>query len=165
MPYPARIAAGDPLPDATLRVMGPEGPKPVSVREALGKGRVVLFGVPGAFTPPCSNLHLPGFVRHAADFRAKGVDRVACVSVNDAFVMDAWGKSQGVGDAVLLLADGSAEFTRKAGLVLDASAGGLGERSQRYAMVLRDGVVETLQVEEKASTCSVSGAPSILAAL
>ena len=115
--------------------------------DVLGKGKVVLFAVPGAFTPTCSDYHLPGFVHRADEFLAKGVDTVACVSVNDPFVMGAWGRDQEVGDRVLMLADGNGEFTRAMGLEADMSGAGLGPRSQRYAAVIDDGVVTALFVE------------------
>jgi peroxiredoxin len=158
------IAVGDKLPDVTLKVPSPEGPKSVQSAEVLGKGRVVLFGVPGAFTPTCSDYHLPGFVLRAEDLKAKGVGTIACVAVNDAFVMGAWGEARGVGDSVLLLADGSADFTKAMGLEFDLSAAGLGTRSRRYAMVLQDGVVTDLAVEQGPGL-DVSSADAVLAKL
>jgi peroxiredoxin len=158
------IAVGDRVPDVQLRTMTGEGPKPVSSAEALGTGKVVLFAVPGAFTPTCSDHHLPGFVVRADEIRAKGVDTIACISVNDPFVMGAWGRDQGVGDRVLMLADGNGEFTRAVGLELDGSGFGLGSRSQRYAAILEDGVVTSLFVEQKPGL-DVSSAESVLAAL
>jgi peroxiredoxin len=151
------ITAGDRIPDAELRTMTPEGPTAVRSTDVLGTGRVVLFAVPGAFTPGCSNVHLPGFVEGGAELRAKGVDTIACVAVNDPFVMDAWGKAHGVGDDILMLADGNAEFTTAMGLLLDGRGFGLGQRSKRYAAVLQDGVVTSIDVDEKGidlSTCS-----------
>jgi peroxiredoxin len=141
------IQTGDRLPDATFRVMTPDGPKEQTTAEVFGGKRVALFAVPGAFTPTCSARHLPGFKDRAADLKAKGIDAIACVSVNDAWVMGAWGEAQGVGSDILMLADGGGEFTRALGLQMDASKFGLGERSQRYAMVVNDGVVEQLNVE------------------
>ena len=142
------IKVGDKLPDATFTVMGPDGPQPVTTEE-LTKGKTVaLFAVPGAFTPTCSAKHLPGFKTHAADLKAKGVDAIACVSVNDVFVMNAWGKDQGVGDDIVMLADGNGAFTKAVGLELDGSRFGMGPRSQRYSMVVKDGVVKELNVEE-----------------
>src|SRR5690606_38610118 len=123
------------------------GIKPAQTAELLGSGKVVLFAVPGAFTPGCSEYHLPGFVTRAADVRAKGVDRIACIAVNDAFVMGAWGKDQNVGDDVLMIADGNGEFAQAMGLVMDGSGFGLGQRSQRYAAILQDGVIQELLVE------------------
>jgi len=130
----------------------------------LGHGRVVVFGLPGAFTPTCTDFHLPGFVMRAEEMKAKGVDVIACVSVNDAWVMDAWGSYRRVGDKVLMLADGNGEFTRALGLDEDLSASGLGVRSQRYAAVLDDGVVTYLGIEPGPGL-SVSGAEAVLEAL
>jgi glutaredoxin/glutathione-dependent peroxiredoxin len=158
------IAAGDHIPDVEVRTMTDEGPKPVRTGEALGHGTVVLFAVPGAFTPTCSDYHLPGFVTHAEDFKAKGVDTIACISVNDPFVMGAWGRDQKVGSSVLMLADGNGEFTSAVGLEMDASRSGLGQRSQRYAMVIEDGVVRRVFVEPKPGL-DVSSAESVLASL
>jgi peroxiredoxin len=158
------IAVGDRIPDVTLTTMTSEGPKPVETGEVLGSGKVVLFAVPGAFTPTCSDYHLPGFVVRADDLRAKGATTVACVSVNDAFVMGAWGSSQGVGASVVLLADGNADFAKAMGLELDGSGFGMGTRSQRYAAVIEDGVVTHLAVEPK-SGLDVSSADAILAVL
>ncbi|MDN5930376.1 MAG: peroxiredoxin [Pseudonocardia sp.] len=141
------ITAGDRIPDAELRTMTPDGPTAVRSTDVLGTGRVVLFAVPGAFTPGCSNVHLPGFVEGGAELRAKGVDTIACVAVNDPFVMDAWGQAHGVGDDILMLADGNAEFTTAMGLLLDGSGFGLGQRSKRYAAVLQDGVVVSIDVD------------------
>ena len=141
------IAVGDRIPDVKVMTLTDEGPKPVQTGEALGKGKVVLFAVPGAFTPTCSDHHLPGFVIRADDLKAKGVDTIACIAVNDAWVMGAWGKSQGAGD-ILMLADGNADFADAMGLGADLGAFGLGRRSQRYAAVLDDGVVAAIGVEE-----------------
>ena len=142
------IAVGEKIPDVTVQVPGPEGPQPTQTAELLGKGKVVLFGLPGAFTPTCNDYHLPGFVLRAEDLQAKGVDKIACVSVNDAFVMKAWGEANEVGEKVALIADGSATFTKALGLEVDLTAGGLGIRSKRYAAILQDGVVTDLAVEE-----------------
>ena len=142
------IKVGDALPgDLKLKEMTDGGPKDVTLGELTKGKRVVLFAVPGAFTPTCSAKHLPGFVRDAAAIRAKGVDEIACVSVNDAFVMGAWGKQSGADGKVRMLADGNGEFTRAVGLELDASGFGMGSRSQRYGMVVKDGKVEQLHVE------------------
>ncbi len=157
------IATGEQIPDVQLRTMGAEGPQTVSSRELLGSPRVVLFAVPGAFTPTCSDCHLPGYVLRAEELAAAGVDRIACVSVNDAFVMAAWGESRAVGDKVLMIADGNGEFAREMGLERDASANGLGLRSQRYAAIIDDGVISHLAVEEKG--LDVSSAESILKVL
>jgi peroxiredoxin len=158
------ISVGDRIPDVTLRTMTPEGPAAVQSGEVLGKGKVVLFAVPGAFTPTCSDHHLPGFVLRADDLAAKGVDTIACVSVNDAFVMGAWGQSQDTGDKVLMLADGNGEFTAETGLEMDGSGIGLGTRSRRYAAIIDDGVVTELLVES-APGLDVSSADSVLGRL
>ena len=142
------IKVGDRLPAANLMTMGANGPQPVSSEEFFKGRRVALFAVPGAFTPTCSAKHLPGFRDQADALKAKGVDEIACLSVNDAFVMGAWAKDQGTGDKVTLLADGSGDFTRALGLTMDARKFGMGERSQRYSMVVNDGVVESLNVEQ-----------------
>lgn len=158
------IAVGDKLPDVSVKVPSADGPKTVQTAEVLGTGRVVLFGVPGAFTPTCSDYHLPGFVLRAEDLKAKGVDTIACVAVNDVFVMGAWGAAQEVGEKVVLLADGSADFTKALGLEVDLTGGGLGIRSKRYALVLQDGVVTDLSVEEGLGL-EVSSADAVLALL
>ena len=158
------IATGDKIPDEKVMVVTPEGFEPTQTGELLGKGKVVLFGLPGAFTPTCSDHHLPGFVIRAEDLRAKGVDTVACVSVNDAFVMKAWGQTQDVGDKVVLIADGNGDFTRAMDLVFDGSGIGLGSRSKRYAAIIEDGIITTLNIEPKPGL-DVSSAESILAAL
>jgi peroxiredoxin len=158
------IRAGDKVPDVKMTEMVDGRPTQVSLAE-LSKGkRVVVFAVPGAFTPTCSMKHLPGFVDQAAALRAKGVDEIACVAVNDAFVMDAWGKHSNAGGKIHMLADGNGEFTRAAGLALDASGFGMGERSQRYAMILRDGTIEALMVEPGPGL-SASSADAVLARL
>jgi len=158
------ISQGDRIPDVELKTMGDEGPTSVRTGDVLGSGKVVLFAVPGAFTPGCSKFHLPGFVRGADDLTAKGVDRIACVAVNDAWVMEAWAESQGVGDKIMMLADGSGEFTRAMGLELDGSAFGLGTRSQRYSAVIEDGVITGLDVEDK-PIVDVSSCEAVLARL
>jgi len=158
------IAVGDKLPDVEMHTMTKDGIRPVRSSEILGKGKVVLFAVPGAFTPTCSDHHLPGFVVRAEDLHAKGVDKVACVSVNDAFVMGAWARDREVGDSILMLADGNGEFTRSMGLEMDGSGFGLGTRSQRYAAVIEDGVVTSLFVEPGPGL-NVSSAESVLATL
>ena len=142
------IKEGDRLPDATFMTYGPEGPRPISTDEVFKGKRVALLAVPGAFTPTCSAKHLPGFKEKAADLRAKGVDAIACVSVNDVFVMKAWGEDQAVGEDIIMLADGNGAFTKDIGLDMDASKFGMGPRSQRYSMIVNDGVVEKLNVEE-----------------
>lgn len=158
------ISTGDTIPDVQLWTMTDEGPTSVSSAETLGEGKVVLFAVPGAFTPTCSDYHLPGFVLRADELLAKGVSTIACISVNDPFVMGAWGEAREVGDRVLMLSDGNGEFTRAVGLEMDGRGFGLGTRSRRYAAVLQDGVVESLHVEEGPGL-EVSSAESVLAAL
>ena len=159
------ISVGDKLPDATFTTMTAEGPTQMSTAAVFGGRKVVLFAVPGAFTPTCHMKHLPGFVSHAADLKAKGVDTIACVSVNDVFVLNAWADQSGAKDAVTFLADGSADFTKAIGMELDASGLGLGIRSQRYAMLVDDGVVAVLNLEEVPSSADASSAEKILAAL
>ena len=158
------IAAGDRVPDVKVFTFGDKGPEATTSTEVLGKGRVVLFGVPGAFTPTCSDHHLPGFVMRAADLRSKGVDKVVCVSVNDPFVMGAWGKDQNVGDSVVMLADGNGELAGAMGLTMDGSGFGLGTRVQRFAAILDDGVVSWLAVEPGGGL-NVSSVEEVLAAL
>jgi peroxiredoxin len=158
------IKVGDKLPDVKLKTMAADGIKDTSTAELFGGKRVVLFALPGAFTPTCSAKHLPGFVEQAEKIRAKGVDRIVCLSVNDAFVMGAGAKAQGAGDKVLLVADGNAEFSKAVGLAFDGSGFGMGTRSQRYAMIVQDGVVEKLFVE-KPMEFKVSSAEAVLAAL
>jgi peroxiredoxin len=156
------IKAGDKLPDATFKIMTADGPAEKTTAELFSGKTVVLFAVPGAFTPTCHNNHLPGFVEHFDTIRAKGVDEIAVVSVNDVFVMDAWAKASGNAGKIHFLADGSAEFTKAIGLELDASGFGMGVRSKRYSMIVKDGVVETLNVEEAPGTAEASGAAEIL---
>jgi glutaredoxin/glutathione-dependent peroxiredoxin len=158
------IAVGDKVPDVKVWTFGDNGPEATTSAEVLGKGKVVLFGVPGAFTPTCSDYHLPGFVLRADDLKAKGVDTIACIAVNDAFVMGAWGDAKDVGDSIVMLADGSADFAKAMGLEMDATGAGLGIRSQRYAAIIDDGVVTYLAVEP-ARGLDVSSADAILAAL
>jgi peroxiredoxin len=155
------IAIGDRIPDVKVMTSQADGPAPVQTGDVLGHGKVVLFAVPGAFTPTCSDYHLPSYVIRYDDLKAKGVDAIVCVSVNDPFVMGAWGEAQHVEDNVLLLADGNGDFTKAMGLEMDGSAVGLGTRSQRYAAIIDDGVVTTLQVEPGPGL-SVSAADAIL---
>lgn len=155
------IQPGERLPDVTLTRMGPNGPEPVHISELTRGRKVVIFALPGAFTPTCSAKHLPGFLEKLDEILAKGVDTVACLSVNDAFVMDAWARDQGVDGRIEMLADGNAEFTRAVGLEMDASGFGMGVRSQRYAMIVDDGVVEKLFVE-KPGEFAVSSAEYVL---
>ena len=141
------IKVGDKVPAASFTTFGPDGPGPLTTDQLFAGKKVALFAVPGAFTPTCSAKHLPGFVQNSAAIKAKGVDTIACVAVNDAFVMGAWGKDQGTVGKVMMLSDGNGSFTKELGLEMDGSAVGLGTRSQRYAMVVQDGVVKTLNVE------------------
>jgi glutaredoxin/glutathione-dependent peroxiredoxin len=141
------IKVGDKVPSATFRVLTAEGPKELSSDELFGGKKVALFAVPGAFTPTCSQRHLPSFVEKAAALKAKGVDTIACTAVNDVFVMGAWGKQSGADDKVMMLADGNGDFARAIDLELDATRAGLGKRSQRYSMLVDNGVVKALHVE------------------
>ena len=141
------IKAGERMPAGTLKRMTKEGPKDVSTEELFKGKLVVLFSVPGAFTPTCDAKHLPGFVQLADQIRAKGVDTIACMAVNDVFVMNAWGKASGVGDRILMLADGNGEYARALGLELDAKGYGMGTRGQRFALIARDGVATHVNVE------------------
>jgi peroxiredoxin len=141
------IKVGDKLPATTFMAGTPDGPKPMTTEDVFAGKTVALFAVPGAFTPTCSAKHLPSFRDKAGDLAAKGVDTIACVSVNDAFVMGAWGKDQGVGDKMLMLGDGNGEFTKAVGLEFDGAKFGMGARSQRYSMIVKDGVVKELNVE------------------
>lgn len=145
------IKEGDELPVTNFMVMGKEGPEPVKSSDVFAGKTVALFAVPGAFTPTCSAKHLPGFKDHAAALKAKGVDTIACTSVNDVFVMDAWGKDQGVGEDIVMLADGNGEFAGALGLEMDGSGFGLGSRSKRYSMLIKDGKVSKLNLEDGAS--------------
>ncbi|MDA7601133.1 peroxiredoxin [Gammaproteobacteria bacterium] len=158
------IQVGDRLPSATLTTMTAEGPKPLTTSELCEGKKVVLFAVPGAFTPTCSVQHLPGYVDNAQSLKDKGVDTVACVSVNDPFVMGAWGKDREVGEDLMMLSDGNGDFTAAIGLEMDGSGFGLGTRSQRYAMIIDDGVVSTLNVESGPGL-DVSSAETILSEL
>jgi peroxiredoxin len=142
------IKTGDSLPQANFMTMTAEGPKPVSTDDVFKGKTVAVLALPGAFTPTCSARHLPGYKERAAEFKAKGVDSIVCISVNDVFVMGAWAKDQGITDEVTLLADGNGDFTRAIGLEFDGSKFGMGRRSQRYSMVVKDGVVSTLNIEE-----------------
>jgi glutaredoxin/glutathione-dependent peroxiredoxin len=158
------IAVGDRVPDVKVFTLSEKGPEPTTSSEMLGTGKVVLFGVPGAFTPTCSDHHLPGFVLRAEELRAKGAEKVVCVSLNDPFVMGAWGQDQNVGDSVVMLADGNGELAEALGLTMDGSGFGLGTRVQRFAAILDDGVVSWLAVEPGPGL-KVSSAEEVLAAL
>lgn len=142
------ISVGDKIPAAVMTTMTADGPGPVSTDDFFAGKKVVLFAVPGAFTPTCSAKHLPGFITQADDILAKGVDTIACMSVNDVFVMHAWGKDAGVEDKVVMLADGNGDFTKAVGLEMDGTGFGMGIRSQRFAMIVENGVVTTLNIEE-----------------
>ena len=159
------INVGDKLPSVTLRQVTPEGPKEITTDEFFRGKKVALFAVPGAFTPACSQRHLPGYVEKAADIRAKGVDEVACVAVNDPAVLTAWGKDQRCEGKVTMLADGSGDFARALGLDLDLTKAGLGMRSKRYSMLVDNGVVKSLNVEQSPGQVELSGADSMLKAL
>jgi peroxiredoxin len=158
------IKVGDRIPKATLKRLTPEGIKDVNTEDFFKGRKVVLFSVPGAFTPTCSAKHLPGFVEKADEIKAKGVSEIVCISVNDAFVMDSWGKDRNVGTKVTLLADGNAEFSRALGLEFDGSAFGMGVRGQRFSALVEDGVVKSLHVEAPGKF-EVSKAEGILADL
>jgi peroxiredoxin len=158
------ISVGDSVPSVKLKTITEEGMSDISSEELFGGKKVVLFALPGAFTPTCSAKHLPGFVQKAGDLKGKGVDAIACLSVNDAFVMNAWGKDQNVGDAVMMLADGNADFTKAMGLEMDGTGFGMGTRSQRYAMVVDNGTVTALNVEEPGAF-EVSSAEAMLEAV
>ncbi|MEC9340373.1 MAG: peroxiredoxin [Pseudomonadota bacterium] len=142
------LKKGDKVPSTQLMRMTADGPAPISTDDIFKGKKVVLFALPGAFTPLCSAQHLPGFIKNADAIKGKGVDSIVCLSVNDAFVMGAWGEQQGAGDKILLAADGNAEFTKAMGLEMDGSGFGMGTRSQRYAMIVNDGVIEHIGVEE-----------------
>ena len=156
------IAAGDRLPDATFRVMGPDGIKEITTRDVFAGKKVVLFAVPGAFTPTCHLKHLPGFIESADEFKRMGIDTVACVAVNDPFVLAAWAETSGGKGKVLFLSDGNAEFTKKIGMDFDGSGVGLGTRSKRYAMLVEDGVVKALNVEDSPGVAVESTAAKLL---
>jgi len=159
------LKIGDSIPDAKLMQMTSNGPTEVSLKDYCAGKKVVLFAVPGAFTPTCSESHLPGYVRQADAIKGKGVERIACLCTADFFVMDAWGKSQDVGDKIDMLADGNNEYTRSAGMALDLSGFGLGERSKRYSMIVDQGVITHLTVEEDPTQAEESGAEALLAQL
>ena len=157
------ITVGEKIPSCTLMVMGANGPEGITTAQLFDGQKVVLFAVPGAFTPGCSMTHLPGYVANADKIKAKGVDAIICMSVNDAFVMDAWGKAQNA-ESITMLADGNAEFTEKLGLGLDGTGFGMGKRSQRFAMIVEDGKVTQLNVEEGPGV-DVSSAETMMALL
>jgi peroxiredoxin len=156
------IKVGDKLPNATLRLVTEDGARPVTTQEFFAGRKVVLFGLPGAFTPTCHKNHLPGFLANEGAFKAKGVAEIAMTSVNDQYVLGAWSKATESDGHVAFLADGAAEFAKAAGLDFDASAGGLGVRSRRYSMLVDDGVVKILNIEESPGKADLSGAPHLL---
>ncbi|MBH67515.1 MAG: peroxiredoxin [Rhodospirillaceae bacterium] len=158
------IKAGDKIPAITLKHKSENGIQDITTEELFSDKKVVLFAVPGAFTPTCSAKHLPGFITKAEEIKAKGVDTIACISVNDAFVMDAWGNDQSAGDKVMMLADGSATFTKAIGQELDRTEAGMGIRSTRYAMIVNDGVVIEMLAEEPGAF-EVSSAEFVLGKL
>jgi peroxiredoxin len=156
------IKVGDRLPNATFRVMTGEGPKPKTTDDIFKGKKVVLFAVPGAFTPTCTKLHLPSFVDNAAAIKGKGIDTIAVTGVNDVFVMDAWKKSSGAEGKVEFLADGNGEFAKAIDMAFDGSGNGLGTRSKRYSMLVEDGVVKKLNIEDAPGKCDISGAQALL---
>lgn len=158
------ISIGQRVPTTTVRVLKDDGVDEVST-DVLLQGKVVVFGVPGAFTPTCSAKHLPGYIEQSAAIRAKGADEIVCMAVNDAFVMGAWGKDRNVGDKVLMLGDGSAAFSKALGLELDLTKMGLGVRSKRYSMLVVDGVVKQLNIEDAPAGAVKSGADTMLSQL
>jgi len=159
------IAIGDRLPEASFRVMEPDGIKTMTTGELFGGKKVVLFAVPGAFTPTCHLKHLPGFIEHADEFKTLGIDTVACIAVNDPFVLGAWAEASGGKGKVLFLSDGNAEFTKKIGMDFDGSGIGLGTRSKRYAALVEDGVVKELNVEDSPGVAVESTAAKLLEGL
>ncbi|TAL78389.1 MAG: peroxiredoxin [Beijerinckiaceae bacterium] len=156
------IKVGDSLPDAVFTVMTPDGPRTRTTADIFKNRKIILFGVPGAFTPTCSMNHLPGFRDNEANFKAKGIDEIVVVSVNDVFVMNAWAKQSGAEGKITFLADGSAAFAKAIGLTADLSDHGLGVRSARYSMLVNDGIVEKLNVEPSVGKADVSGADALL---
>jgi peroxiredoxin len=158
------IKIGDKLPSISLKYMNKDGMQTATTDDLFKGKKAVLFGLPGAFTPTCSAKHLPGFVTHAEELKKKGVDMIACLSVNDAFVMDAWGKAQNAGEKVLMLADGNADFAKATGLTMDGTGYGMGLRSSRWAMVVEDGKVKTLNIEAPGAF-EVSSAEAVMKAL
>jgi glutaredoxin/glutathione-dependent peroxiredoxin len=159
------IEPGEKLPEAAFRVMTPDGPVVRSTEDIFKGRRVVLFAVPGAFTPTCHKNHLPGFLAHRDEILAKGIDAIAVTAVNDVFVMDNWAKSSGGAGRIEFLADGNGDFAKAIGLSRDMTAGGMGVRSQRYSMLVDDGVVQQVSVEETPGSAEVSGAARLLASL
>ncbi len=159
------ISVGDKLPEANFTVMTNDGPSGMSTSDVFAGKKVAAFAVPGAFTPTCHLKHLPGFLDHLNDFKDHGVDTIACIAVNDVFVLDAWAKNTGAEGKILFLADGNGDFTKAIGLEFDASAVGLGERSKRYAMLADDGVVKVLNIEDAPASAIISSADELLKSL
>ena len=159
------IQSGDKMPEGAFGTMTAEGPGSVSTGDLFDGKKVVVFSVPGAFTPACSSKHLPGFIAQADALKAKGVDTIACLAVNDVFVMDAWGQDQGAGDKVTMLADGNATYTEALGMTLDASGFGMGKRGERFAIVVENGVATQVHREAAASDVEASSAENILSNL
>ena len=157
------IKVGDRLPEATLRLVTADGPKPVTTKEYFAGRKIVMFGLPGAFTPTCHKNHLPGFIEHGDVFKAKGIDAIAMTAVNDHFVLRAWQDATGAGGKIDFLADGAGDFAKAVGLEFDASAGGLGIRSRRYSMLVDDGVVKKLNIEDSPGKADLSSASHLLA--
>ena len=156
---------GDKMPEAQLMHMTDAGPAPITTDELFGGKTVALFALPGAFTPTCSNQHLPGYIEKSEELRAAGVDTIVCLAVNDAFVMGAWGQQQGAAGKVMMVGDGNADLTQKLGLSMDGSGFGMGTRSLRYSMIVRDGVIETVNVESNPGQAVDSGAENLLSQL
>ena len=160
------IQVGDPLPQTTFRVMTPDGPKPKTTDDVFKGRKVVLVAVPGAFTPTCHRNHLPGYVQNASAIKAKGVDAIVVTAVNDVFVMDAWAKASGAGEGQIeFISDGNGDFAKALGLTMDGAGFGLGTRSQRYAMLVEDGIVRTLNLEDAPGKADISGADNLLKGL
>ncbi|MDA1132433.1 MAG: peroxiredoxin [Proteobacteria bacterium] len=159
------IGIGDRIPEATVYRLGPNGPQPISAREIFAGNKVALFAVPGAYTPTCHNEHLPGYLQNANALQEKGIERIVCVAVNDPFVMDAWGRALGVGDRVLLIADGNAALTTAMGLEIDLAVAGLGVRSRRYSAIVDDGVVTELNIEDDPGAHTICSAAHMLGQL
>ena len=160
------IQVGDPLPQSTFRVMTPDGPKPKTTDDVFKGRKVVLVAVPGAFTPTCHRNHLPGYVQNASAIKAKGVDAIVVTAVNDVFVMDAWAKASGAGEGQIeFISDGNGDFAKALGLTMDGAGFGLGTRSQRYAMVVEDGIVRSINLEDAPGKADISGADNLLKSL
>ncbi|HWM81216.1 MAG TPA: peroxiredoxin [Pseudolabrys sp.] len=156
------IKVGDKLPSATFRVMTADGPKPKTTDEIFKGKKVALFAVPGAYTPTCNNLHMPSFVNNAAAIKAKGVDTIAVTAVNDVFVLDAWKKATNADGKIDFLADGNGEFAKAVGMDFDGAGAGLGVRSKRYSMLVENGVVKSLNLEDAPGQCTISGGDTLL---